>query len=63
MATTKDYNLGEFDFPRGWFMIADSEEVKDKPVALRYFGRDFVLYRGDSGTAVGERRSITSREN
>jgi len=49
MATTKEYGLGEFDFPRGWFMIADSEEVKDTPVSVRYFGRDFVLYRGDSG--------------
>jgi 3-ketosteroid 9alpha-monooxygenase subunit A len=49
MAKTREYGLGEFEFPRGWFMIADSEEVKDKPIPLRYFGRDFVLYRGDSG--------------
>ena len=27
MATTKDYGIGEFDFPRGWFMIADSHDV------------------------------------
>jgi hypothetical protein len=24
MATTKDYRLGEFTFPRGWFMIAEA---------------------------------------
>ena len=47
MATTKDYRLGDFTFPRGWFMIATSEEINShKPVALRYFGRDFALYRG-----------------
>ena len=51
MALTKDYGLGEFDFPRGWFMIADSEEVTTKPMAVRYFGRDMVLYRGISGRA------------
>lgn len=49
MAKTKDYGLGEYDFPRGWFMIADSEEVKDIPIAVRYFGRDMALYRGESG--------------
>ncbi len=49
MATTKEYGIGEFTYPRGWFVIADSEELKDKPIPLRYFGRDFVLYRGDGG--------------
>jgi 3-ketosteroid 9alpha-monooxygenase subunit A len=54
MATTKDYGIGEFDFPRGWFMIADSHDVgSDKPLAVRYFGRDFALYRGkESGKVV-----------
>jgi 3-ketosteroid 9alpha-monooxygenase subunit A len=49
VAKTKDYGIGEFDFPRGWFMIADSEEVVVKPEAVRFFGRDLVLYRGNSG--------------
>jgi 3-ketosteroid 9alpha-monooxygenase subunit A len=30
-------------------VIAEGEELKDKPLPLRYFGRDFVLYRGASG--------------
>ena len=24
MALTKDYGLGEFTFPRGWFMVAEA---------------------------------------
>ena len=47
MATTKDYRIGEFTFPRGWFMIADAEELNThKPLAVRFFGKDFALYRG-----------------
>ena len=47
MATTKDYRLGEFTYPRGWFMIADAEEVNTHtPLAVRFFGKDFALYRG-----------------
>lgn len=38
--------LGEFTFPRGWFMVADAQELRDTPLALRFFGRDLVLYRG-----------------
>jgi 3-ketosteroid 9alpha-monooxygenase subunit A len=52
MATTKEYGLGEFTFPRGWFMVADSEELKDKPIPVRFFGQDFALYRGKSGRVV-----------
>ena len=53
MATTKDYGLGEFTFPRGWFMVAVSAEVTDKPKAVRFFGQDFALYRGkQSGKVV-----------
>ena len=54
MATTKDYRLGEFTFPRGWFMIADAEELNThKPLAVRFFGKDFALYRGrESGKVV-----------
>ena len=47
MATTKDYRLGEFTFPRGWFMIAEAAELDThRPLAVRFFGKDFALYRG-----------------
>lgn len=49
MALGKDYNLGPAIFPRGWFMIAPSEEATNTPLPLRYFSRDMVLYRGESG--------------
>lgn len=49
MATTADYGLGEFTFPRGWFMVGTSEEATTTPAAVRYFGQDMVLYRGHSG--------------
>ena len=46
MAKTADYRLGEFTFPRGWFMIAQSHELTHKPLPLHFLGRDFALYRG-----------------
>jgi len=49
MATTADYGLGEYTFPRGWFMVATSEEVTSTPIGVRYFGEELVLYRGHSG--------------
>ncbi len=49
MAKTAEYGLGPHTFPRGWFMIAAADEVADKPVPLRFFGREFVAYRGESG--------------
>ena len=49
MAGTAEYGLGEFTFPRGWFMIARSADLGDVPMALRMFGRDLALYRGESG--------------
>lgn len=52
MAKTADYGLGEFTYPRGWFMIAVSEDLTDKPQGVRYFGRDLALYRGKSGRVV-----------
>lgn len=52
MAKSKDYGLGEHDFPRGWFMIADASEVTQTPQGIRFFGRDMVLYRGKSGRPV-----------
>jgi len=50
MATSSDYALGEFTFPRGWFMIGAASEATRAPAAIRYFGKDLVLYRGESGT-------------
>lgn len=49
MAGTQEYGLGEFTFPRGWFMVAQSAHVQDKPLPVRFFGREFVVYRGQSG--------------
>ena len=49
MATTAEYGLGPHTFPRGWFMIATSAEATTTPVAVRYFGEDMALYRGESG--------------
>ena len=52
MGKTQDYGLGEFTFPRGWFMVADAEEVKERPVSVRFFAQDLVIYRGKSGRVV-----------
>lgn len=52
MATTADYKIGPQTFPRGWFMVAISEEVTDQPRGVRYFGQEFALYRGKSGRVV-----------
>jgi 3-ketosteroid 9alpha-monooxygenase subunit A len=53
MATTNDYRLGDFTFPRGWFMIAEAKELDThKPLAVRFFGKDFALYRGRASGKV-----------
>lgn len=52
MATTKEYDLGEFTFPRGWFMVADSATVTREPRSIHFFGQDLALYRGESGRVV-----------
>jgi len=52
MAKTADYKLGEFTFPRGWFVVADASRVTSTPLSERYFGEDVVLYRGASGRVV-----------
>lgn len=52
MATTKEYGLGEFTFPRGWFMVAESAKVTDKPQAVHFFGQEFALYRGKASGKV-----------
>lgn len=51
MATTADYGYGEFPFARGWFMIGAASDAGRSPTPVRYFGKDMVLYRGESGTA------------
>ena len=65
MATTKDYRLGEFTFPRGWFMIADADELNThKPLAVRFFGKDFALYRGrETGKVVLLKASMRIRSH
>jgi 3-ketosteroid 9alpha-monooxygenase subunit A len=52
MATSADYGLGEFAFPRGWFVVAESAQVVRQPLNVHYFGQDMVLYRGESGRVV-----------
>lgn len=51
MASSSDYGFGPFQYPRGWFMIGAADQVMDRPVPVRYFGEDLVLYRGESGRA------------
>lgn len=51
MVTSAEYRLGSFEYPRGWFMVGTSDEASSTPKAIRYFGQDLVLYRGQSGTA------------
>jgi 3-ketosteroid 9alpha-monooxygenase subunit A len=52
MATTAEYGLGPLAFPRGWFMIAVAEEVTSTPQAVRFFGKDMVLYRGKASGKI-----------
>jgi 3-ketosteroid 9alpha-monooxygenase subunit A len=52
MGTTSDYGLGEYVFPRGWFMVAEAAELDGGPIAVRFFANDFVIYRGQSGRVV-----------
>lgn len=50
MATTAEYKLGEFDYPRGWFMLGDAEQISDGPTILHFFGRDLLFYRDKNQT-------------
>ena len=52
MAKAADYKLGPATYPRGWFIVAESTELADGPLAVRFFGEDFALYRGESGKPV-----------
>ena len=49
MATTADYKLGPFEYPRGWFMIGDAGKLGSGPETVHFFGKDMVFYRGASG--------------
>src|SRR5262245_1985308 len=48
MAKSADYKLGDYAFPRGWFVVADSASITKQPTSAHYFGEDVVLYRGES---------------
>ncbi|MEY3006481.1 MAG: hypothetical protein RI942_823 [Pseudomonadota bacterium] len=52
MAKAVDYKLGPKTFPTGWFVVAESSELDQGPMALRFFGRDLALYRGESGRPI-----------
>jgi 3-ketosteroid 9alpha-monooxygenase subunit A len=52
MVTSAEYRLGEYAFPRGWFAVANGNEVGRRPVPVHFFGQELVLYRGASGRAV-----------
>ena len=52
MATAAEYDLGPNTFPRGWFIVAESKELDDGPMAVRFFGQDLALYRGESGKPI-----------
>lgn len=52
MATSEEYSLGPETFPRGWFIVAEASELDQGPMAVRFFGQDFALYRGESGKAI-----------
>ncbi|MAT91162.1 MAG: (2Fe-2S)-binding protein [Halioglobus sp.] len=51
-ARTADYGLGPYTYPRGWFVVAESSELDEGAMALRYFGREYAMYRGESGRVV-----------
>jgi 3-ketosteroid 9alpha-monooxygenase subunit A len=52
MAKAADYQLGPNTFPRGWFIVAESSELDQGPMAVRFFGQDLALYRGESGKPI-----------
>lgn len=52
MATAAEYGLGPNTFPRGWFVVAESKELDEGPMAVRFFGQDLALYRAEDGTPV-----------
>jgi 3-ketosteroid 9alpha-monooxygenase subunit A len=51
-AGSADYGLGPYTYPRGWFVVAEASELDKGAMALHYFGKEFALYRGESGRVV-----------
>lgn len=51
MATTEEYGFGPFQFPRGWFVVAEASELTDSALPLHFFGKELVLYRRKSNGA------------
>ncbi len=44
---------GDFDYPRGWFVVATSEQLKQgEPTSLLFMGRKFVGFRGEENQAI-----------
>ena len=44
---------GRSMFPRGWYLVCWSTDLERGGVRpLRYFGKDYVLFRGDDGKAT-----------
>ena len=54
MATAQEREEELFPgYPRGWFVIGVSTELAPGDVRpIRYFGREMVLYRSESGAAI-----------
>jgi 3-ketosteroid 9alpha-monooxygenase subunit A len=41
----------QYDYPRGWFMVARADELEaGEPLALKFFGRKFVAFRSADGS-------------
>ena len=52
-AKSADYGLGPFTYPRGWFVIAEAKELDAGNVLpVEFFGKEMVLYRGETGRVV-----------
>jgi 3-ketosteroid 9alpha-monooxygenase subunit A len=44
---------GQFRFARGWYLVSWSADLgRGEVKPLRYFGKDYVLFRGEDGTAT-----------
>ncbi len=40
-------------FPPGWYVVADAAEIpRDRPIKMRRFGVDIVVFRRDDGTVA-----------
>ena len=52
MATSQEYKLGPNSYPRGWFVVAEADELDNGAIPISFFGEDFALYRGESGKVV-----------